>query len=54
MNKLEELESVFKRVNELTGKYPNLDLEELRELRSLSRGLTAECSDIIYEWANDM
>lgn len=47
-----ELEQVFKRVNELTGKYPNLTKEEVKELKDLTRGLSVECSNILYDWGN--
>ncbi len=45
-----ELRDVFKRVNELTEKYPNLKKEEVKELRELSKGLCHECSEILYSW----
>lgn len=38
-----DLEKVFKRVHELTGKYPNLNEEELNELGSLSKMLSVYC-----------
>ena len=45
-----ELKDVFKRVNELTGKYPNLTKDEVKELQELSKGLSHECSEILYSW----
>lgn len=45
-----ELKDVFKRVNELTGKYPNLTKDEVKELRELLKGLSCECSEILYGW----
>ncbi|MEK4787350.1 MULTISPECIES: hypothetical protein [Bacillus] len=45
-----ELKDVFKRVNELTEKYQNLTKEEVKELRELSKGLSHECSEILYSW----
>lgn len=45
-----ELFEAFKRVNELTGKFPNLTKEELQELKILSRNLSVDCADILYDW----
>ena len=44
-----ELQELFKKVNELTGKYPNLNADEIKELRILSNRLSRECSDVIYD-----
>ncbi|WP_183192343.1 hypothetical protein [Brevibacillus fluminis] len=44
-----ELSELFKRVGELTGKYPTLTKEEVAELIRLSRTLSAECSDVLYD-----
>ena len=45
-----DIEQVFKRVNELTGKFPNLTKEDFKELKLLTRNLSAECADILYDW----
>ncbi|MEX3623751.1 hypothetical protein [Viridibacillus arvi] len=47
-----KLEEVFKRVSELTGQFPNLSKEEVKELQKLTRNLSAECADILYDWNN--
>lgn len=44
-----ELQDLFKKVNELTGKFPNLNPDEIKELRLLSNRLSAECSNMIYD-----
>lgn len=44
-----ELRDLFKRVNDLTGKHPGLNTEEIKELRLLSNRLSAECSNMIYD-----
>lgn len=43
------VELLFRRVNELTEKHPNLNAEEIKELRILANRLSKECSDIIYD-----
>lgn len=54
MNFLEiiELKDLFKRVSEITSKYPNITNDELYELKPLADRLHRECSDAIYdiEW----
>lgn len=49
-----ELKELFERVHVLTGKYPHLKLEELKELRVLASSLQAECADGIYDWERDI
>jgi hypothetical protein len=44
-----ERDELFKRVNELSGKYPNLNSDEVRELRILSGDLNKELADIIFD-----
>lgn len=44
-----ERDELFKRVNELTGKYPNLTPDEIKELRILSGNINKELADIIYD-----
>lgn len=41
------LKQIFKRVNELTGKYPNLNKEELEELKVLANDLSVDCLVIL-------
>jgi hypothetical protein len=45
-----ELNELFEKVNELTGKFPNLNKEEAKELMKLSRNLSAEMSNALYDW----
>lgn len=45
-----DLEELFSRVHELTGKYPSLVKEETEELRRLSDTLCVECSNALYDW----
>lgn len=45
-----DMAELFKRVGELTGKYPVLTKEETVELMRLSKTLSAECSNILYDW----
>ena len=47
---MDELAKVFKRVSELTSKFPMLEKEEIKELRELTRGLSLECSEMLYDW----
>lgn len=44
-----ELAELFKRVNELTCKYPKLSKAEIYELKRLSKTISAECSNAIYD-----
>jgi hypothetical protein len=44
----EELVDLFKQINELTAKYPELTSAEVRELRTLSHHLNNACTDIIF------
>lgn len=43
------LEEMCKRVSELTSKFPNLNKEEIKELRVLGNNISAECADILYD-----
>ena len=47
---MEDLNQVFKRVSELTAKYPLLNKDEVKELRDLAKGLSVECSEALYDW----
>lgn len=47
---MEDLIQVFKRVSELTAKYPMLSKDEVKELRDLAKGLSVECSEMLYDW----
>lgn len=47
---MDELVKVFKRVSELTSKFPTLEKEEVIELRDLTKGLSLECSELLYDW----
>lgn len=45
-----ERTELFTKVNELTGKYPNLSKDETKELIQLTEHLSIECSIIVYNW----
>lgn len=45
-----DLSEVCKRINELTNKFPNLNKEEVVELRDLCGNLRNECEDALYDW----
>lgn len=45
-----ELSELFKRMRELTAKYPALTKEETAELKKLSQTLSVECSNALYDW----
>lgn len=47
--KLMELDELFKKVHELTGKYPSLKDEEVRDLRRLASRLSGEMANLIYD-----
>lgn len=44
-----EMGELFNRVNELTSKYPHLNKEEITELQKLSKTLSAECGNALYD-----
>lgn len=44
-----DLEQLFKRVAELTSKYPRLSREEITELRVLGGNISAECANVLYD-----
>lgn len=48
-----ELDELFKRVNELTLKFPNLTKDEVKELRTLARNLSCECDNALYDWREE-
>lgn len=45
-----DLKELFDRVSALTMKYPALTKEEVTELMRLSKTLSAECSNVLYDW----
>lgn len=44
-----ELKESVERVNELTARFFSLTKEEVKELQILTRGLSVECSNILYD-----
>jgi hypothetical protein len=47
---LMDLSDIFKRVNELTSKFPNLTKEEVEELGDLCSNLNIECEHVLLNW----
>jgi len=44
-----EIKELFEKVNELTGRYPNLNKEELILLNRYSYKLSKDCAKFIYD-----
>ncbi|HZG82043.1 MAG TPA: hypothetical protein VEZ13_14835 [Brevibacillus sp.] len=44
-----EMAELFKRVQDLTSKYPHLSKEEIAELRVLGGRISAECANVLYD-----
>lgn len=44
-----EMVELFRRVSELTSKYPRLSKEEITELRVLGGRLSSECANVLYD-----
>ncbi|WP_199926370.1 hypothetical protein [Brevibacillus brevis] len=48
-----DIRDLFERLHYLTGRFPDLNKEQLGELRVLGGRLSAECANALYDWERE-